>query len=594
MNNKVKRLLLSTSLLATALSVSQSFADSPVVHEQTRALNELNSIRTKMGLWPVETRAQLKRSAYLQSFNKVKNALLHQQAGEAHNQNLFSSFFLGENVKERAEASGYNLDITTVGEVMTTAHSYTEAMSDLIHTVYHRFGLLNPDFFHIGMSYTPIKKGGTSLYVMNLGGIPSGSISAFTGWGKTEMAPLKPHTCFQSTDSCTSVKAPWISQMESQLGIAALSRAADHNVMKFNQFDSEHRSAVTRLSHDLHETGVNIPAPSEEQKLQDTCTEDSQDEQCAQFNELWDTMLNLEQNQRDLHYTHQAKDLHIKPFTELWQNSIRAVPVLTAFPFSSNDLPESYRRVPVSFYTLSESPSPLPKSMGVSGYPITMEFSPFVQEPIITSVTLKNGSKKTLPVIQLDSELDLENKLNDHQYAFLPLTPLEWNSQYVMEISYRVTINDEVVQRSDTLKFQTMEKPVNAIEINSDFASQEIMTTEGTGKASFTVAPSYGELISSSRSSNDECYTSKFQGDKLEVIVEGACTLTLKIQKDFSANKQQCHTRNQAAATCLANNYRSKTACSREIEEYRHCAENATAPSSTTSIVQITTVSGDF
>ncbi len=98
----------------------------------------------------------------------------------------------------------------------------------------------------------------------------------------------------------------------------------------------------------------------------------------------------------------------------------------------------------------NESPDPTP-TLGLSGIPISVQFTVSPKMVSVTSFTLREVAGKQVEVWQLDSTNDRNEQMSPFEYAWFPVKPLKRATTY--RASVRYMINDQPHEKSWT--FQT-------------------------------------------------------------------------------------------------------------------------------------------
>lgn len=123
------------------------------------------------------------------------------------------------------------------------------------------------------------------------------------------------------------------------------------------------------------------------------------------------------------------------------------------------------RDVIPAFY--EETPDPLP-DFGVSGQPISVQINPNSelanQDVVIESLRLFKDDTPVEPLRMLTHETDPNGKFTPTEFAWFPLSRLDWNTRYTAELQYEV--NGDVVVK--TWDFQTRALPSPPLTIRGD------------------------------------------------------------------------------------------------------------------------------
>ena len=85
----------------------------------------------------------------------------------------------------------------------------------------------------------------------------------------------------------------------------------------------------------------------------------------------------------------------------------------------------------------NEKPDPTP-TLKLSGSPISVQFNPFYfKMPVkIISFALEDETGQPISVWQLDNLTDVNNKITKFEFAWFPLAPLKWGTQYKATLEY--------------------------------------------------------------------------------------------------------------------------------------------------------------
>ena len=98
----------------------------------------------------------------------------------------------------------------------------------------------------------------------------------------------------------------------------------------------------------------------------------------------------------------------------------------------------------------NENPDPTP-TLGLSGMPISVQFTVYPKKVSVTHFTLREVSGKQVEVWQLDHTSDPNKKMSSYEYAWFPVKPLMRATTY--RASVRYIVNDQPQEKSWT--FQT-------------------------------------------------------------------------------------------------------------------------------------------
>jgi hypothetical protein len=106
-------------------------------------------------------------------------------------------------------------------------------------------------------------------------------------------------------------------------------------------------------------------------------------------------------------------------------------PAIVLYPY------RDAKDVPIVFY--EESPDPLP-SCRVSGYPVSVEFNPTLYKKVsLLSFQLYDNRDESVELARLLTKAtDPNNRLNTHQFAFMPLRVFDFDKTYRVKVLYAV------------------------------------------------------------------------------------------------------------------------------------------------------------
>jgi len=183
------------------------------------------------------------------------------------------------------------------------------------------------------------------------------------------------------------------------------------------------------------------------------------------------------------YYTDICSDTTIKISATNYNSAINNItstnPKIVLWP------PKDYNNSDVVFY--EEMPDPLP-NMGVSGYPVSIEFNKYKIKtpPTMISFTLFNEKNEKLKSKVLTSENDPNNEFNKYEFALFPLNRLDYNQEYKAVFKYQDENNQD---QTISWNFHTKKLNYPLIEYN------QTINVLNNKTYAFYVKPKNGENI---------------------------------------------------------------------------------------------------
>ena len=85
-------------------------------------------------------------------------------------------------------------------------------------------------------------------------------------------------------------------------------------------------------------------------------------------------------------------------------------------------------------FLIMKNPDPTP-TLGLSGIPISVQFTVYPKKVSVTHFTLSEVSGKQVEVWQLDHTSDPNKKMSSYEYAWFPVKPLKRATTYRASVS---------------------------------------------------------------------------------------------------------------------------------------------------------------